>query len=56
MKSYECSIHGKDGNPNCAECWKTLDSFLSDKNALAVGTWEDIMKLEKSRLKEDNKK
>ena len=33
---YDCSKHGKIGDPNCRECWENLKRLTEDKNAHLV--------------------
>jgi hypothetical protein len=40
MKNYECSKHGTEGNPNCAECKAVLKELADDNNALLIGDFE----------------
>ena len=40
FEKHECSIHGKDGNPECGECCSVLLKILRDFNAEIISDFE----------------
>lgn len=38
---YDCSKHGKIGDPDCKECWENLRKLAEDYNAKIISDKED---------------
>lgn len=42
-KRYECSKHGKIGDPDCRECWNNLSELAKENNALLINEEGEII-------------
>lgn len=52
MIDYFCSIHGAEGNPDCAECWEFLQRLTHDTNASLVMDEETKLHMKLAKVKE----